>query len=154
MPKRIVQPAPRRRLREAMTEPGDEQQGNWPREALHGILHRHGAGAQQSGSGQVPAFGGAWSAPTPAGSGMSSVRAPLRLTDAQMATVTTAARQLPWASRSGFLRQVAQELRGHADPDDGRHRPRPACGADRVGRYHKTQRGILWLSLPPKRQLS
>ena len=47
------------------------------------------------------------------------MRAPLRLTDAQMATVTAAARQLPMASRSGFLQQVAQELRDHADPGDG-----------------------------------
>jgi hypothetical protein len=47
------------------------------------------------------------------------MRAPLRLTDAQMTAVTTAARQLPWASRSSFLQRVAWELREHADPGDG-----------------------------------
>jgi hypothetical protein len=47
------------------------------------------------------------------------MRAPLRLTDAQMTTVTTAARQLPWAARSSFLQRVAQELHDHADPGDG-----------------------------------
>ncbi len=58
--------------------------------------------------------------PTPAGiRTMSSVCAPLRLTDAQMATVTAAARQLPWASRSDFLQRVAQELHDRADPGDG-----------------------------------
>lgn len=44
---------------------------------------------------------------------------PLRLTDAEMTTIITAARQLPGASRASFLQRIARELHERADPGDG-----------------------------------